>query len=166
MTTLLHITTGTTGRLLYYIVITTSLRVKNTPPRRPILISVLQIDYVFISLGHLSITDWRFSSGNCVVCRDDPIRPIAHDYNSIGNDNKTPTGVQVGCEGGRVSPAPPVLFVHRVNKNHNIGNNNNNITSEHGNIYCFYFIVTLRWYIFYFTVGRDRDGVESRYGFR
>lgn len=125
----------------------TSLQVKNTTSASSILISVLQIDFVFISLGHFPITDSRFVSGNCVVRRDGPIRPIAHDYNSIGNDNKTPTGVQVVCEGGRVSPAPPVLFVHRVNKNHNIGNNNNNITSEHSNIYYYY--VALRQYIFY-----------------
>jgi len=96
-----------------------------THHRHPVLISVMQIDFVFIFLSPpqlFPITDSGFVSGNRVTILYS-IRPIAQDDNSIGNDNKTQMNVQVGCEGGRVLP-PPVLFEHRVNKNH-IGNNNN-----------------------------------------
>lgn len=51
----------------------------------------------YISHSHLPITNSRFVSVDCFVRRDDPIRPIAHDDNLIGNDNKTVAGVQGGC---------------------------------------------------------------------
>jgi len=62
----------------------------------------------------------------------------------------------VGCEGGRLSPAPPVLFVHRVNKNHNIGNNkNNNTIILRRNIVIFVIILSLRYDNIYFILLSD-----------
>lgn len=50
-------------------------------------------------------------------------------------------------------PAPPVLSVHRVNKNHNIGNNNTIIL--HRNMVIFIIILSLRYYDIYFILLSD-----------